>query len=297
MLEKEKKIKKKTLGNYPFLSVIFSVSLSLFLLGIFSILLISSYKMKLNIQKNIELNIYLNKVVSINDIERINKIILSKNYVLNKDESSVIFISKEKAANEYSNELGEDFIKFLGQNPLRDLFVLKIDQDYFEGEKLLEIEKDLMEINGIYEITYPKDLIDDINNNVNKIGLMLIVIFFILLFISSILINNTIRLALFSQRFLIRSMQLVGATSLFIQKPFLIRGVIYGIISGILSSVLLFIILMFLNSRMENIMGIIDSKSFLIISLNMILIGILIVSFSTYNSVNKYLNSSLDDLY
>ena len=86
MLEKEKKIKKKTLGNYPFLSVIFSVSLSLFLIGIFSILLISSYKMKINIQKNIELNIYLNKVVSINDIERINKIILSKNYVLNKDE-------------------------------------------------------------------------------------------------------------------------------------------------------------------------------------------------------------------
>ena len=177
------------------------------------------------------------------------------------------------------------------------MFILKIDQDYFEGEKLLEIEKDLMEINGIYEITYPKDLIDDINNNVNKIGLMLIVIFFILLFISSILINNTIRLALFSQRFLIRSMQLVGATSLFIQKPFLVRGVIYGIVSGILSSILLFIILMFLNSRMENIMGIIDSKSFLIISLNMILIGILIVSFSTYNSVNKYLNSTLDDLY
>ena len=297
MLEKEKKIKKKILGNYPFLSVVFSVSLSLFLLGIFSILLISSYKMKLNIQKNIELNIYLNKVVSINDIERINKIILSKNYVLNKEESSVLFISKEQAANEYSNELGEDFIKFLGQNPLRDLFVLKIDPDYFEGEKLLEIEKDLMEINGIYEITYPKDLIDDINSNVNKIGLMLIVIFFILLFISSILINNTIRLALFSQRFLIRSMQLVGATSLFIQKPFLIRGVIYGIISGVLSSILLFLILMFLNSRIENIMAIIDSKSFLIISLNMILIGILIVSFSTYNSVNKYLNSTIDDLY
>ncbi len=297
MLEKEKKIKKKILGNYPFLSVVFSVSLSLFLLGIFSILLISSYKMKLNIQKNIELNIYLNKVVSINDIERINKIILSKNYVLNKEESSVLFISKEQAANEYSNELGEDFIKFLGQNPLRDLFVLKIDPDYFEGEKLLEIEKDLMEINGIYEITYPKDLIDDINSNVNKIGLMLIVIFFILLFISSILINNTIRLALFSQRFLIRSMQLVGATSLFIQKPFLVRGVIYGTISGVLSSILLFLILMFLNSRMENIMAIIDSKSFLIISLNMILIGILIVSFSTYNSVNKYLNSTIDDLY
>lgn len=297
MIEKEKKIKKKKLGNYPFLSVIFSVSLSLFLLGIFSILLISSFKMKETIQKNIELNIYLNKVVSLNDIERINKIILSKNYVLNKEESSILFISKEKAADEYSNELGEDFIKFLGQNPLRDLFILKIDPNYFEREKLVEIEKELLGINGIYEITYPKDLIDDINNNVNKIGLILTVIFFILLFISSILINNTIRLALFSQRFLIRSMQLVGATSLFIQKPFLIRGIIYGIISGTLSSMFLFIVLKFLNSRMENIMGIIDSKSFLIISLNMVLIGILIVSFSTYNSVNKYLNSSLDDLH
>ena len=169
MIEKEKKIKKKKLGNYPFLSVIFSVSLSLFLLGIFSILLISSFKMKENIQKNIELNIYLNKVVSLNDIERINKIILSKNYVLNKEESSILFISKKKAADEYSNELGEDFIKFLGQNPLRDLFILKIDPNYFEREKLVEIEKELLGINGIYEITYPKDLIDDINNNVNKI--------------------------------------------------------------------------------------------------------------------------------
>ena len=154
-----------------------------------------------------------------------------------------------------------------------------------------------MKINGIYEITYPRDLIEEINNNINKIGVILIGIFFILFFISIILINNTIRLALFSQRFLIRSMQLVGATSIFIQKPFLIRGVLYGIISGILASVFLVTLLSFLNSKMDNILNIIDYNKLLIISGSMITIGILIVVLSTYNSVNKYLKSSLEDLY
>ena len=297
MIKEKKRIKKKRLGNYPFLSLVFSVSLCLLLLGIFSILLISSFEIKKSIQENIELNIYLNKGISENEIIKINKIILSKKYILNNDESSLVFISKEEAAQDYSKQLGEDFIKFLGKNPLRDLLILKVNPDFLKNDQLETIEKDIMKINGIYEVIYPRDLIESINNNINKIGTILIGIFFILFFISIILINNTIKLALFSQRFLIRSMQLVGATSMFIQKPFLIRGGLYGAISGMLASFFLIGLLSFLNSKMDNILSIIDFNKLLIISLSIIFIGILIVVLSTYSSVNKYLRSSLEDLY
>ena len=177
MVKEEKKIKKKRFGNYPFLSVIISVSLSLLLLGIFSLLLITSFEIKKSIQENIELNIYLNKGLSENEILRINKIILSKNYILNNEESSVIFISKEKAAKSYSKELGQDFIKFLGTNPLRDLFILKVNPDFFKNEELLKIEEDIIKINGVYEITYPRDLIQNINSNINQIGIILVGLF------------------------------------------------------------------------------------------------------------------------
>jgi len=297
MVKEEKKIKKKRFGNYPFLSVIISVSLSLVLLGIFSLLLITSFEIKKSIQENIELNIYLNKGLSENEILRINKIILSKNYILNNEESSVAFISKEKAAKSYSKELGQDFIKFLGTNPLRDLFILKVNPDFFKNEELLKIEEDIMKINGVYEITYPRDLIQNINSNINQIGIILVGIFFILFFISIILINNTIKLALFSQRFLIRSMQLVGATSIFIQKPFLIRAIFYGITSGVIASFFLFGMLNFLNSKIDNILDIINFEQLAIIFGSMVLVGILIVLLSTYMSVDKYLKSSLDELY
>ena len=297
MFKKRKKIAKKTFGNFPFLSVIFSVSLSLLLLGIFSFFLLSSIEVKKIIQENTEINIFLNKEISSNQIDQIKRTLFTKDYVLIKDESTLDFISSSDAAREFSEEIGEDFVSFLGNNPLRDLIILKINSDFFEQEKLTDIENDILKIPGVYEVDYSKEMIEDINTNVRSISLVFGGIFIVLFLISVILINNTLRIALFSQRFLIRSMQLVGATANYILKPFLIRGIAYGLISGVIASAILYSIISLINEKINEANMIISFEKLSIIFISLIISGILIVMLSTYTSVNKYLNSTLDDLY
>ena len=288
---------KKTFGNFPFLSVIFSVSLSLLLLGIFSFFLLSSIEVKKIIQENTEINIFLNKEISSNQIDQIKRTLFTKDYVLIKDESTLDFVSSSDAAREFSEEIGEDFVSFLGNNPLRDLIILKINSDFFEQEKLTDIENDILKIPGVYEVDYSKEMIEDINTNVRSISLVFGGIFIVLFLISVILINNTLRIALFSQRFLIRSMQLVGATANYILKPFLIRGITYGLISGVIASAILYSIISLINEKINEANMIIGFEKLSIIFISLIISGILIVMLSTYTSVNKYLNSTLDDLY
>ena len=297
MYKERKKKSKKKFGNFPYISVIFSVSLSLLLLGIFSFFLLSSLQVKTLIEKNTEINIYLNKNLSINTIDQIKRTLYIKDYVLVNDESTLEHISSEIAAQEFSKELGEDFTKFLGNNPLRDLIILKINPKYFSSSQLTFVEEDILKISGVYEIDYSKDLISNINKNITSISLVFIGIFIILFLISIILINNTLRIALFSQRFLIRSMQLVGATSNYILKPFLLRGMFYGVISGIIASALLFIIITLANDKLNDLNSIATTEQLSIIFIGLMLTGIVMVVISTYTSVNKYLNSSLDELY
>lgn len=297
MLKERKKIAKKTFGNFPFLSVLFSVSLSLLLLGVFSFFLLTSLQIKDLIQKNTEINIFLNKKVSDSQISQIKKILYTKDYSLSNDENTLQYISRDDAAKDFSKEIGEDFIKFLGNNPLRDLIILKINSKYFETIMLEEIERDILSIPGVYEVDYSKEMIQNINKNVRNISIVFISIFITLFIISITLINNTLRIALFSQRFLIRSMQLVGATSNYILKPFIMRGFFYGLISGIISSSLLYVMIIFTNKKITGFDMIISFEQLSIIFIALIFTGIIIVMFSTYNSVNKYLNSSLDDLY
>ena len=297
MYKKRKKIPKKTFGNFPYISVIFSVSLSLLLLGIFSFFLLSSLEVKKVIQDNTEINIYLNKDISSNQVDQIKRTLFTKDYVLSKDESTLSYISSEEAAKQFSEEIGEDFVNFLGNNPLRDLIILKINSDFFDKEKLLEIESDILRITGVFEVDYSKEMISDINKNIRNISFIFSGIFIILFLISIILISNTLRIALFSQRFLIRSMQLVGATSSYILKPFLMRGLLYGFASGILSSSFLYFIIVFINERLNGSTMIVSIEKLSIIFIMLIIVGILMVIISTFTSVKRYLGSTLDDLY
>ena len=297
MFKERKKIAKKTFGNFPFLSVLFSVSLSLLLLGVFSFFLLTSIQIKDLIQNNTEINIFLNKKVSDSQIGQIKRILYSKDYALSNDENTLNYISKDEAAEDFSKEIGEDFVNFLGNNPLRDLIILKINSKYFESHMLEQIEKDILSIPGVYEVDYSKEMIQNINDNVRNISIVFISIFITLFIISITLINNTLRIALFSQRFLIRSMQLVGATSNYILRPFITRGFFYGLISGIISSSLLYVLIFLTNKKITGFDMIINFEKLSIIFITLIITGITIVVFSTYNSVNKYLNSSLDDLY
>jgi len=297
MYKERKKIAKKTFGNFPFLSVIFSVSLSLLLLGIFSFFLLTSFQVKKVIQENTEVNIYLNKGISNAQIDQIKRILFTKEYALSNDENTLSYVSSKQAAEDFSKEIGEDFIDFLGDNPLRDLIILKINSSFFELEKLSSIESDILSIPGVYEIDYSKEMINNINSNIRNISLVFIGIYLVLSLISFILINNTLRIALFSQRFLIRSMQLVGATSAYILKPFIYRGLLYGLLSGVISSISLYMLILLANDKINGFEMIVSIDQLSIIFITLITTGILMVILSTYSSVNKYLKSSLDDLY
>ena len=297
MYKERKKIAKKTFGNFPFLSVIFSVSLSLLLLGIFSFFLLTSFQVKKVIQENTEVNIYLNKGISNAQVDQIKRILFTKKYALSNDENTLSYVSSKQAAEDFSKEIGEDFIDFLGDNPLRDLIILKINSSFFELEKLSSIESDILSIPGVYEVEYSKEMINNINSNIRNISLVFIGIYLVLSLISFILINNTLRIALFSQRFLIRSMQLVGATSAYILKPFIYRGLLYGLVSGIISSISLYMLILLANDKINGFEMIVSIDQLSIIFITLITTGILMVILSTYSSVNKYLKSSLDDLY
>ena len=297
MYKERKKIAKKTFGNFPFLSVIFSVSLSLLLLGIFSFFLLTSFQVKKVIQENTEVNIYLNKGISNAQVDQIKRILFTKEYSLSNDENTLSYVSSKQAAEDFSKEIGEDFVDFLGDNPLRDLIILKINSNFFELEKLSSIESDILSIPGVYEVEYSKEMINNINSNIRNISFVFIGIYLILSLISFILINNTLRIALFSQIFLIRSMQLVGATSAYILKPFIYRGLLYGLVSGIISSISLYMLILLANDKINGFEMIVSIDQLSIIFITLITTGILMVILSTYSSVNKYLKSSLDDLY
>lgn len=297
MYKERKKIAKKTFGNFPFISVIFSVTLSLLLLGLFSFFLLSSFNVKNYLESNTEINIYLNKKISPSQIEQIKRTLYTKEYSLTNTESTLNYVSSEEAAKNFQSEIGEDFVDFLGNNPLRDLIILKINSDYFDLERLNIIESDILKIPGVYQVEYSKELIDNINKNVANISFVFIGLFLILLIISVILINNTLRIALFSQRFLIRSMQLVGATANYILRPFILRGMIYGLIAGIISSGMLYVIIEIADRRISNLELVISLEQLGVIFISLIFTGIIMVILSTYSAVSKYLNSTLDELY
>lgn len=290
--------KKKKLGSYPFVSVVFSITLALFVIGLFGLLLLHTNKLTSIIKENIEVQVYLKKDITDNQRIQVQQALSSKDYAAKKNDEVLIgFISKEEAAEQFIKETGEDFSEFLGENPLRDAYILKIAPSYQENKKLLTIKNDIEDMAGVFEVVYVESLVDSINQNLTKISLVLIGFAFVLLLAVVILINNTIKLALFSQRFLIRSMQLVGAKSGFIQKPFLLRATGHGVLAGLLASVVLFGLMNFANQKVEDLSNLQETEKILILFGGLLIVGGIIGFFSTYRAIKKYLRMSLDELY
>lgn len=288
--------KKKNLGSYPYISVVLSITLALFVIGVFGSLVIYSKELERIVRENVKIQVYLKNQITETQRGQIEKSIGSKVFI-SKNENAIQFISKDDAAKEFIKETGEDFIKFLGENPLRDAFLVKIQEDYHDADSLKKIKSEVEKMGGVYEVYYVENVIDSINKNITKIGLILMGLVALLLFIVVMLINNTLRLALFSQRFLIRSMQLVGARSSFIHKPFLLRASLHGFFSGILSAALLVGLLMLATKKVEDLSLIQNNERLLILIGALIIMGMLVAIASTYRAVSKYLKLSLDELY
>lgn len=291
--------KKKKLGSYPYISVVFSITLALLVLGLFGLLLSTTSALTRVIQENVEMQVYLTKGVSEVEKTKINKTLASKPFILQSENQTeaIRFISKEEAAKEFIQETGEDFMKFLGENPLKDAFAIKIDPAFHDTTQMQAIQQEIEAIRGVFEVVYTNNMVQSINENLTKISLGLLVVALILVLAIIILINNTIKLALFSQRFLIRSMQLVGATSGFIRKPFLYRAITHGLISGLIASALLYGLIQYGEQNIDGL-GTLQSTERLLIIFGILLVtGMLIAFFSTWRAIKKYLGMSLDELY
>jgi cell division transport system permease protein len=289
---------RKKLGSYPSVGVVISITLALFVTGLFGLLIIYSQELERVVRENIKLQVYLKSNLTETQRTQIEKKLEQLPYI-NKTvtEDPVVFISKEEAGKKFIAETGEDFNQFLGENPLHDAYVLTIDPSYHSKESVDKIKVELEKMNGVFEVFYVEGLIESINKNVTRVGIILAAIIALLLITVVLLINSTLRLALFSQRFLVRSMQLVGARKWFIQRPFLIRAVAYGILSGILASTGIWLMVSYANKNIEDLALIQNKDRMITLSICLIIVGMIVAVTSSYFAIRKYLRMSLDELY
>lgn len=290
--------KKKKIGSYPNTMIVISLTAALFLIGFCAMLVIQSKKLVSIIRQNIDVSVFVDKSISQAGRDSILTEVKQKPYVQSMgDSADVTFVSKEQAAEEFMEGTKEDFTAFLGENPLRDSYRVKVREDYFEEKKLKAIQQDLDKINGVYEVVYQENLADAINKNITKLYIVLASFALVMLVIIVLLINNTIKLAIYSQRFLIRSMQLVGATNGFIQRPFLMRGATQGIVSALIASFFLIILEQVAVRNVEGMAQLQEYDKLAIVLAMLVVLGILIGVVSTTQSLHRYLKMSLDELY
>jgi cell division transport system permease protein len=292
------KIRKKTLGSYPYISVVLSITLALVVIGVFGLLLIYSNELERTVQENVKIQVYLKNNLTESQRLQIEKTLASQPFIpASKIGTSIEYISKEQAAKSFIKETGEEFQSFLGENPLRDAFLVNVDPAFQDKSNLTKIKTRLEHISGVFQVQFSENLIESINKNITKIGLVSAGLAMLLLLTVVLLINNTLRLALFSQRFLIRSMQLVGARRWFIQRPFLFRAAFHGTLAGFIASGLLIALISFANKHIDDLILIQNNRHILALFGMLVLVGIFVAVFSTFRSISKYLKLSLDELY
>jgi len=244
------------------------------------------------VKENIGITVIINENID-------EKLILEFKATLDKKSfvKSTTYITKEQAAKKMTEELGEDFVGFIGYNPLPSTIVVHIVAAYTTDESLQDIEKEIRKSVLVKDVDYQKSMVSLINQNITKISYGILAFAGLLLIISIILIYNTIRLAVYSKRMLIKSMLLVGATQSFIRKPFIITGIWQGILGGITACILLLAILVFIMQKLPELAVIQDSWFVGVLFAGVIVFGVFLTWFSNYFAVKKYLNINSDELY
>lgn len=284
------KLKKRIFKSY--LTSTISISMVLFLIGMLGVVLLNAERLAKYVKENIGFTLVLNDNVQENDIAELLNSLKSTEFV-----KAVEYVDKETAAERLKKDLGEDFTGFLGYNPLLASVDVKLLADYASPEKLVVLEKKFMEYPQVKEVSYQHDIVSIINENVQKIGLILIFFSALLLFIFVALINNTIRISIYSQRFIINTMLLVGATDRFIRAPFVKRSVWYGIIGALIANILLFVLMLSYAQELTGIINTDDLKIFGLVFISVLFLGVLISWSSTYLAVNKFIRLKFDELF
>ena len=264
----------------------------LFMLGIIAVFILAGNELSTYVKENITLSVIIKESAEELDILNARKILQKKPYV-----KQIRYISKEEALKELANEMGEDPVAFLGYNPLSASFEINLKSTYANNDSILFIAKQIKAMDVVKNVDYQKNLIHEVNENIKKITFSLLAIASLLLVISFILINNTMRLLIYSNRFLIHTMKLVGATRHFIRKPYILQGIIIGIIASVFAILYILGLFYWFASDLEMFVDFHDVKLYTTMFGTILFFGIAITGISTLFAVNKYLRHNLDDLY
>ncbi len=291
MGKKDNQQTKKQLRNSYFTTVI-SIALVLFLLGSVGYLVMNAHRLSNYVKENIGFNIVLKDNIRDAEVRRLEKYLDASSFV-----KSTEYIDKERAAKELQEELGEDFVDFLGYNPLLSSIEVKLFAEYANPDSIKKVEDIFVSFPQVKSVLYQKNLIQKVNENVNKISLVLLSFTTLLLLIAIALINNTIRLSIYSKRFIINTMQLVGATKGFIRQPFITSSIFYGFIGGVIANGMLASGIYILHNELGGFLGFDNIEIIGVLFLLVITVGILLSLVSTFFAVNKYLRLKTDQLY
>jgi cell division transport system permease protein len=282
----------KTRLRSSYITLVVSVSLVLFLLGVLGLVLINAKELSDYFRESLSFSVMLNDDAKEADIRMLQKDLDGKQYV-----KSTKYVSKDEAAAKMKEDLGEDFINFLGDNPLSPSIDVYLHASYTGPDSVAKIEKYVLQYSFVKEVYYQESLLFLINENIRKISLFLLVISSFLFLIAVTIINNTIRLAVYSRRFIIRTMQLVGATRSFIRRPFILQSAFHGLLAALLAMGLLMGMLYLMEKEFFLMFTFESTDLLIILGIALVIIGVLINIISTYFSVNKYLGISEDKLY
>lgn len=273
-------------------TTIVSISLVLFLLSLLGLLVLNTKKLGDYVKENIGFSVILKENTREADIIQIQRYFDASEFV-----KETKYITPEQAAEELQKELGENFLDFLGFNPLLPSIDLKLNAAYANPDSIARIEKEFLDYPQVKEVFYQESLVHLVNENVRNLSLIILVFSGFLFFISIALFNNTIRLLFFSKRFIIKTMQLVGATRGFIRMPFIFSGLLNGLIGSVVATLMLLIVVYFAQKEMPDIIGFTDFKTLGILLFAIFAIGLLLSWLSTLLAVNKYLRIDPDKLY
>lgn len=282
---------KNRFRNIHFTST-FSMSLVLFLVGLISMLLFVAHDLGVQVKENINLSVILEDDISDDYRARIQKYIEKAPF-----SKSVMYVSKEAALEEHIRAMGEDPQEFLGYNPLRASLEVKLKADYAISDSVDMIETKLKAFDDISRVSYQREMVNMVNENINKISLLLLGLAIVLLIVSMALINNTVRLSIYANRFLINTMKLVGATSWFVRKPYIIKGVINGLMASIIALIMLAVMVFYILRSFGMTVYVIHPLTALSVSAIVIVLGIILTALSSYSAVGRYLRMNRNDMY
>lgn len=275
-----------------YFSVIISIALVLFLVGFLGLILLKTNSITEHFKEKVVLTIFLKDNAKSNDVEILKGELKKADYT-----KSIVYISKKEAAEKYSEDIGENFLEFLGENPLKNAIDVSLNSEFVNPEEMEKIEKQLVIRSIVEEVVYDKPLIDLLTKNISRISFWVLLFSALFTLIAVVLINSSIRLSVYSKRFTIKTMQMVGATKKFIRKPFIWQSIKLGIIGAIVSNIALIGFIIYINKMVPEIELLSDYKMLGILFLFVIILGILITWISTFFATQRFLNLRTDELY